>query len=403
MKTIGLILFIGLISSCKSSTKPNEASETISIIGQYCSAFDTVNRKGLKIKVSPPSKRQIDQINKILVRISLPQNFIVYQGKVNNAIALFQNNQNYIILNRDFLNEVDRTKSSYWLSMYLISHEIGHLLSSHLLYQNANDSISKEQELQADYFAGATLSRLGCPLDKAKLIFNGTHLQKVSGSKTHPPSALRMKFIEDGWENNLKSIYTESNPPVPDNIDEVDMNNPNYTLTVKDLNPPSVEKYWYGYLTNSRRNESIGEGIILSLEPLEQDDTPNSEYDDYKHTDAQSDTIQRMMDVYPILHYSATVKVKKWIKTYNNISENISFLKIHFRGYAIKEGDHPLDKYLDLFCFAYNDKKLEVYENHFIEGQPIRFTIEEEGDFYITIDNQKQKTFFFKEIRFLSQ
>lgn len=401
MRTICLIIAAVILGGCKRSMKIWEERETILITGRYCSAFDSVDHSGLKIQVSPPSKRQLDQINKILSKMSLPQNFTVFQGKVSNALALFQNNQNYIILNRSFLNEVDSKTSDYWLSMYLLSHEIGHLLSSHLLSLNVSDSISKRQELQADYFAGSILSRLGCPLDKAKLIFNGTYLQTANGSKTHPPSELRMKFIEDGWENNLKSIYTESDPPVPDNIDEVNTSNPIYTLTARDLNPLSVPEYFFDL--DNHYGESVGEGIILSLEALEQDDVPNSEYDDYKHSDSQVDTIERMMEIYPLLHSSVTVKVRKWIKTFSDINANVSIIKIHFKDYAIKEGDHPTDRYLDLFRFAYNGKKMKVYENHFIQGQPIKFTIEEELGYEFIIDDRKQKTFVFKSIKFLPQ
>lgn len=404
MKPFNLaISIVLLIAGCRHSPKQDNTGKELTITGRYCSAFDSVSLNGRTLQVSLPTKRQSDQINTILKRISLPQNFTVYQGNVNNAIALYQNNRNYIILNSQFLNEVDRKSSDYWLSMYLISHEIGHLLSSHLLYQNVSDSVSKAQELQADYFAGATLSRLGCPRDKAKLIFNGTTLQGSHGSHTHPPSAIRMNFIEDGWENNLRSIYTESNPPPPYNIDDIDPDNPDFTLTAKELNPRSVDGSWFGYLPNSEYNTSIAECVILDVVSLEQDDIAGSAYDDYKHTNAQSDTIQNMMDIYPTLHAYATIKVRKWIKTYSDFNTDVSIIRVHFRDFAIDPGTHPTDRYLDLFAFAYNKKKLEIYQDHFVVGQPIRCKIMEEGDFIIEENDRKLKTFIFKEIKFLRE
>ncbi|WP_375181991.1 hypothetical protein [Chryseobacterium sp.] len=335
------------------------------ISGNYCSAFDTIKRNGQIIKVQEATLRQKDQIEKILNQITLPLNFTVLQGDVNNAIAIYQNNTNYIILNKSFLNKIDERTDNYWLSNYIIAHEIGHLLSLHLIGKYTSDSISKNQELEADKFAGAILSKLGCPLDKSTLIFKSNYLQNPSGSNTHPNSKDRIDAITKGWEGNLSNSISIADPPLPINIDEVKEKNRNYIFTRDDLDQNSIMK---SENFKSQFDEA-GEGIILSLTPIESEGNFTEQYDiDKNYTDEDyKKQIKLFKERIKYFHSSCRIKVKKWTKnTY--LTKETSDIEVYFFS---EHAGFPLLPH----NFGYNDAKFNIYKRHFVVGQPISFKL----------------------------
>lgn len=148
-------------------------------------------------------------INTIMEVNFLKPNFVVKSGDVENAIATIEGDNRYIIYNTTYIERIKRSGSNVWPAFFVFAHEIGHHLNNHR-FDLSNDIIkSKEQELQADMFAGGMLYRLGATLDEAQQGIGSDFKEK--GSNTHPPRKARLEAIASGW----KKAYDQSGGAQP--------------------------------------------------------------------------------------------------------------------------------------------------------------------------------------------
>ena len=225
------VLFIFI--SCKESkeTKENE-NETNQNINGSINVPDKNNVEGeindLKIgcgfnynltqtelKIYYPREREIKVIENIISYSGLPLNFEIYSGDIQNAVATMIDNKRYIIYDPKLLNFTDEYSDSYWSSISILAHEIGHHLSGHTL----NNNISNHDiELQADKFSGFVLYKMGATQEQA------TNAMSLLGSdvdsESHPNKRRRIQAILDGWNEASKQRYQGAIPPPPNDKPE---------------------------------------------------------------------------------------------------------------------------------------------------------------------------------------
>jgi len=171
-----------------------------------------VNQCG--IIIPPPSTQSKFQsvyeageyINTMLDSINWRQNFnLQEQNGINNAYATIIRNKRYIIYDNNFLENLDRYAGTKWASISVLAHEMGHHYRNHVI--DARGS-TPPKEIEADYFSGYVMAKLGTTLDEAL-----SAMEKIASpqaSATHPAKADRLNAISKGW--NYAKGLTNSGP-----------------------------------------------------------------------------------------------------------------------------------------------------------------------------------------------
>ena len=185
----------------------NEIGE-INNIYNGCGYNYTLSESKINLKVA--SEREMEQIKSILSYSGLPINFDIYSSDIENAVAVMIDNKRYIIYDPKLLQYTDENSNSYWTSMSILAHEIGHHLSGHTLNNN-DDKLNNE--LQADKFSGFILYKLGATLIQAQTAIN--QLGTEQDTDTHPSKYKRMDIIKMGWEEASVQRYESAIPPPP--------------------------------------------------------------------------------------------------------------------------------------------------------------------------------------------
>lgn len=163
-----------------------------------------------EILIQEPSYRGLSQIKNILSFSGLPTNFEIFSANIQNAAAVIINNNRYILFDPNLLDYVDVNSDSYWASMSILAHEIGHHLSGHTL---GSESDSKQNELEADKFSGFVLFKMGATLNQAQNAMS--RLGSENDSDTHPSKYKRLGMIKQGWEEASQQRYESAIPPPP--------------------------------------------------------------------------------------------------------------------------------------------------------------------------------------------
>jgi hypothetical protein len=189
----------------------------------------------------------------ILDSINVKANFVIQeQNGINNAYATMINGRRYIIYDNNFLNSLDQYTGTKWASVSVLAHEMGHHIYNHLL--TGTGGSTPDKELQADYFSGYVMAKLGASLNDATIAMR--KISPVNASATHPGQAARVAAIQSGW--NYEKGLTANTATVP-----------NIPAPQPQQNPPPaandaswIHLYLYGnnqmtvYLSDDGRNFS---------------------------------------------------------------------------------------------------------------------------------------------------
>jgi hypothetical protein len=215
------LIYVALNFSCKNiENKPlNIASEKerFLILNSRACYFDDVDsiKKKLKIKIDTASKKESEEINTIMSYVGLPQNFTIYRGDIDNAMATVLNNERLIIYNKNLFTRIDDMDSSYWSSLFIIAHEIGH----HLAYNISDTTNSIKAELEADIFAGSILFKMGADSNQVISAVNSRFISNTKDTKTHPSKYKRITAVKNSWMTASVLRYQSAIPPEPDDDD----------------------------------------------------------------------------------------------------------------------------------------------------------------------------------------
>jgi hypothetical protein len=121
-------------------------------------------------------------------------------GDVSNAAAFVDSSGARVIAyNVLFMEEVKQKTGRYWSLISIMAHEVGHHLNFHTYTPGVPaPAQSRKDELEADYFSGHALARLGASLDDALAAMR--QIAPLEDSSTHPGRDSRLQAIALGWK-----------------------------------------------------------------------------------------------------------------------------------------------------------------------------------------------------------
>ncbi len=112
---------------------------------------------------------------------------------VLNAKALICDGRRYVLVNDQFLSDLDWTDGHWnWINVGIFAREIGRHVMGHVVYRGERH----REELSADRYAGHLLFRMGASLDQALAM---TEALPEELSSSHPKKSERIAAISAGW------------------------------------------------------------------------------------------------------------------------------------------------------------------------------------------------------------
>lgn len=154
----------------------------------------------------------VTTVKKILSHVGLKKvPFTIQQcSNINNCIAYSdENNIRYIIYDEQFLkkiaNATQNNANADWAAVAIFAHEIGHHLSGHTISKPVNEETRRNQELEADEYAGFILQKLKARQNQALRVLD--HLPHPDcndeSGYTHPCKEKRARAIRQGFADAL--------------------------------------------------------------------------------------------------------------------------------------------------------------------------------------------------------
>lgn len=181
--------------------------------GRVC-MFDDIDsiQKKMNVPLEAASPRELEQIQSIMGVIGLPQNFKIFRGNgISNAFATLINNQRIIVYNKDMFSQIDKLSESYWASMFILAHEIGH----HLAFHMSDEGNPIQDELEADKFAAETLFKMGADSNQVLSAVGSRFISNRQDTKTHPSKSRRLAEVKKGWYTAAELRHQDAVPPPP--------------------------------------------------------------------------------------------------------------------------------------------------------------------------------------------
>jgi tetratricopeptide (TPR) repeat protein len=208
-KLILILLFIPLVSFGQDYGNDSDALK-------LCTAFQTNS-------FISDSKAD-NALDRILSVIGASKRFVLQPcDNINNAVATSYKGIRYILYDKDFMDSLD--SGDNWNNLFILAHEVGHHINGHsldlLLY--ATEAVEPEtlankrnQELEADEFAGFILGKLGATLEQTSSIIKLLSSEKDDTYDTHPSKSKRLASISLGYNKALGNetvVYTTPTNP----------------------------------------------------------------------------------------------------------------------------------------------------------------------------------------------
>jgi hypothetical protein len=104
------------------------------------------------------------------------------------------NGKRVILYDPQLIADIEEITEHDWPAVSILAHEIGHHLAGHTL----EESYNRNFELEADYFSGFILQKMGATLPEAQSVMS--LLRDHRNMTDHPPQAERLAAIQEGWQ-----------------------------------------------------------------------------------------------------------------------------------------------------------------------------------------------------------
>jgi hypothetical protein len=278
MKNIFLLLIFSslFLASCKEKSKENKSSAIIveqpksfndsgkiSKLENGCNFNNSANED--EIEIFLPNEKELDELKSITSFSGLPLNFKIYRANINNAVATIINDERYILYDSRLLDFANNQTASFWSSISILAHEIGHHLSGHTLNQMTDNHTA---ELEADKFSGFVLYKMGASLEQATNAIST--IGSNNDTESHPSKRRRIKAISNGWNEAYKLDYRSAIPPPlkdnPNSFGEYTMemlNNEENVAFYDRIN--SGYDFMYGVITDSEISNGQVSNFIVEV------------------------------------------------------------------------------------------------------------------------------------------
>lgn len=206
-KIIYTIILVFLLFSVK-------AQSVINLSGHSVCGIERRIDISSSLSVFPADSKIMDLLNKINDIAGFPVNYTVYATNNSEsvpfaAVSSDAPNSRLIIYPPSFLSKINVGDGRYkdWNFVYILAHEVGHHIAGHTLTDNGE---RKKQELDADYFAGFVMAKLGAAQNEVLQAIN--FLTENPTDDEHPPKAERVSKVLDGWTKGSKPIIPMAVP-----------------------------------------------------------------------------------------------------------------------------------------------------------------------------------------------
>lgn len=139
-------------------------------------------------------------VDRIVEASGLKRNFLVYTAPIYNAVAFIEDGERIIVFDPQLFEALETKAQSQWVGVSIMAHEIGHHLNGHT---NLDTGSQPKLELEADFFSGFVLQKLGASVDDARAAMK--RLSPTHDSDTHPGRKRRLTAITAGWNKACAS------------------------------------------------------------------------------------------------------------------------------------------------------------------------------------------------------
>ena len=167
------------------------------------------SRQAEALMLNPASPATTRYVTSIMQKIGLPMRFEIHSSNVPNAQAQVAESRRQILYNPDWMLNLVASAQTNWALVQILAHEVGHHLSFHEGY-STDPAQNQAQELEADYFSGYILARLGASVDEATAAMR---LLPADDSETHPGSRRRIAAASKGWSDATGRVATGTSAP----------------------------------------------------------------------------------------------------------------------------------------------------------------------------------------------
>src|SRR6185369_11620391 len=136
----------------------------------------------------------------------------LYRAPVVAAHAVFVEGREAVVYNPGFLDDINDRTGTAWAAVSVLAHELGHHYygHSHQKIDGLPPDVLHERELEADYFSGFVLARMGASLEDAEAAQEA--LFANADSPTHPDSYRRLVAISAGWHDGERDPAPAADP-----------------------------------------------------------------------------------------------------------------------------------------------------------------------------------------------
>ncbi|HEX6996442.1 MAG TPA: hypothetical protein VF339_20090 [Gammaproteobacteria bacterium] len=137
-------------------------------------------------------------VERIKGELGIQVDFDIYIAEEeDNAMAAVANGRRILIVDVGFLERLNVIAGTGWGAIQVIAHEVGHHIAGF-------SAASHRNELNADYWSGQTLQRLGAARTAATraIMAFGTEVDTPS----HPNKYRRAATIERGWDDASRGV-----------------------------------------------------------------------------------------------------------------------------------------------------------------------------------------------------
>lgn len=162
-------------------------------------------------------KEAENALDKILSVIGASKNFTLQPcDEISNALAITYNGNRYILYDKKFMQLIAQYTNN-WSNIFILAHEVGHHINGHtrdaaLAGVLSDSSLEKQrqEELEADKFAGFVLAKLGASLNQTVAAVDLLSPTTDDAYSTHPNKNKRLESIRIGYSNGSSNIRVNS-------------------------------------------------------------------------------------------------------------------------------------------------------------------------------------------------
>lgn len=203
-------------------------------------------------------EKEADKVlDEILSVIGASKNFSLTQcSEINNALAITFKGERYILYDRAFINKINKMTND-WSGKFILAHEVGHHINGHtrdFLIASQIDKQTKEkqreEELEADEFAGFILAKLGASYGQISELIDVVASEKDDKYSTHPDKYKRLNAIKKGFDKVKWIKKTQTNISLKNNNDSNFIKTYEYSKYEKFFN----WEYWEDYPNRRKKN-----------------------------------------------------------------------------------------------------------------------------------------------------